>query len=431
MSKSDTAATRRKMQRKVPGELGPICGLIAIAAIPAAVIPAAAQQESYDWRYLTVAQRPRDQFDAKGIPVGSSFRLLPSFDVKEEYSDNLYATGSPTATDFQTTFSPKLQLESDWSRHSLSFTAYGDIHRYTDKTTENNDEYGADGALGLQLGQGGSFGLSGGYAHETVSRGDPENSNRLEPEQVDVTNGKAEWKQVFSFLLLGATAQITNYRETSSLDRDKDRTEMLGAVRVGYVFSPALNVFVEPSYTKRDFDLAVDFGGVNRDSEVMAVNAGIGYDITGVLFGETKVGWYRAGFSDPRTKANSGLSVESKTTWNPTARDTVIFTLARQNVITNALDTSSRVLTGGAIEYQHELLRNILLRASFSYFDDDFVGSFNNRDDEEIKGSFRADYFLNHYLSFYAMYSRNTVNSTVDTETFDENVFMIGIHTQL
>ena len=65
MSKSDTAAKRRK----IAGELGPICGLIAIAAIPAAIIPAAAQQESYDWRYLTVAQRPRDQFDAIDIAV--------------------------------------------------------------------------------------------------------------------------------------------------------------------------------------------------------------------------------------------------------------------------------------------------------------------------------------------------------------------------
>ena len=440
MSKKHASFKRRGVRTKV----GPICGLIALAVIPAAVIPAAAQQSSDDFRYMTVLQRPREDYDPKGIPVGAGFRFLPSLEVAESYTDNLYATETDKVSDYQTSISPKLELKSNWSRHSLSVSGYADIHRYLDRTTEDHDNYGGEGSLGLELGGGGSFGLTGGYDHTTVPRGDPEERSRLAsglviaPEVVDVTHARAEWGQQFSFLLLGARAELLQFAEEASSDRDKDRSEYTAAFRVGYVFSPALNAFVEPTYTRRDFDLAVDFGGINRDSEVMGINAGVAYDITGLLYGETKVGWYRAGFADPRIKTSSGVSIESKTTWNVTARDTFIFQVSRKNIVTNDPGSSSRVQTGGEVEYQHELLRNVILQAKASYYNDDFLndGAFATagaprREEDTISGTLRGDYYFNRYLSFYLSYAYTKLDSTIAGDSYKENLVMIGIHTHI
>lgn len=390
-----------------------------------------AQTSRDDFRNMTVLQRARPEFDAKGIPLSAGFRLLPTLAVTEAYTDNLYWTESNTVSDFQTTISPKVNLASNWSRHQFNLTGYADINRFARRDTENTVEYGIGGALALELGGGGSLGLSTGYDRITVRRSDPESRDRIAPEQVSIANTKAEWAQRYAFLLLGARIEFLDRKEASALDRDKDRTEYGGAFRIGYVFSPALNGFLEPFYTKRDFKLATDFAGVDRDSDVSGINAGIGYDITGVLYGETKIGWYRTSFADPGTKSNVGLSVESNTTWNLTARDTLIFTLARKNVVTNTFDASSRVLTGGMVQYQHDVRRNIIFQADLSYYDDDFIESNPRRVDTRIIGRMQADYLFNRYLSAYVSFSQTDISSTIAFESSNESRAMIGIRTQI
>lgn len=403
--------------------------LMAIGGLPS--VPASAQQVSDDPRYLTVLQRPRDQFDPKGLTVGGGLVFTPSLGVSEAYDDNIYATRDNVRDDLVTTITPRLGLDSKWSRHKLSVKAFADIRRYIDNGSEDNDQYGVDADLGLDLAHGGSIDLQAGYGRRTISRGDPQESGRLTPEQIDAVSSKVAWEQKFSRLLLGASASLLDWQEVSNLDADKNRKEYGGTFRVGYIFSPALNAFIEPFYTKRDFDRAFDFSGINRDSDVWGVNGGVGYDLTGVLYGETRIGWYTTNFSQSGLKNNSGLSVQSRTTWNPTARDTLIFDLQRVNVITTDVTASSRVLTGGGIELQHELTRNITLQANISYFDDDFVDSRPNRVDHRLEGSVRGDYYLNRFFAFYLRYYRGYIDSTVRAQSYDENQITFGIRAQL
>jgi hypothetical protein len=416
-------------QRAGKTELLAIVGLSGLIVLPVSI--AAAQQESVDFRDMTVLQRPREDFDPKGIPVGTGFRFMPSLDVQENYTDNLYAANTNQVDDFQTTISPKVALNSNWSRHSLSVSGYANIHRYINRGTEDNDEYGAKANLGLDLAHGGTLSFEGGYDHTTIARGDPEERRALTPEEVGLTHGNVQWQQQFSFLLLGATAQYLEAEEDSDLNRDKNYKAYTGSFRVGYVFSPALSVFIEPNYTDYDYHAPIFLGGFDRDSETMGINAGAAYDITGVLYGETRIGWYRAGFKDPRIKSDSGISVQSKTTWNPTARDSIIFTLVRQSVPTNDPNSSSRVRTGGDVEFQHELTRNIVLRLDAGYHNDKFVESTVGREEDVIDASIRGDYYLNRYLSFYMSYTYTNLDSTVKVDSYDENQIMIGIHTQI
>lgn len=433
-------------RRRARAEIGLVLGLVGLAAIPVSVIPAVAQQSNADFRNMTVLQRPRDQYDPKGIALGTGFRMYPGLEVAETYTDNLYATDAGTIDDFETVISPSVAITSNWSRHRLTVTGFASIHRYLDTDTENHENYAGNAALDLNLAEGGRLAISGGYSHESVDRGDPEEAGRVEPEEVNTTLAKLVWSRRFSRLLVGLRGEYRIFEYVSALDRDQDRNEYTGAVRVGYVFSPALSVFAEPYYTLRDFDLATDFSGdfnqngvvepglgelpgVNRDSELMGVDAGVSYDITGVLYGETKVGWYRADFDAPGFESDTGISIESDTTWNFTPRDSLIVTVLRRNVITNDPFSSSRVLTGGQVEYQHELRRNIVLQGKVGYFIDDYVEA--EREERRIEGMVRGDYYLNPNVSLYLSYARASVDSTIAFDDYDENRITLGIRGQI
>jgi hypothetical protein len=397
---------------------------------PVLATPVSAQSNE-DIRHMTVLQRPREAFDPSGIAIGGGLTFLPSVSVGETYDDNIYARGSGQVSDFETVIAPHLGLASNWSRHQFTFETYGKIHRYADRTTENNEEYGADGAVRLDVAHGGTLNLTGNYDRMTLARTDPENAGRLAPEQVDLTRGAAKYRQEFSRLLLGAGVNFQNWNETSSLDAEKNRNEYSGSVRAGYIFSPALNVFVEPSYTIRNFDRSTGVH-VDHDSKILNIGAGVAYDITGILYGETTVGWYSVDFADPAVKNASGISVSSDTTWNVTARTSVLLNLQRQSdVSTQVFGASSNQRTSVELQLQHELTRNIVLQANASYANEDYVGSIPKRKDDITNGGIRADYYLDRHFAFYAAYQYYHRESTLANNTYDDNQITVGIHVQL
>ena len=67
-------------------------------------------------------------YDPLGIRAGP-FLIYPSLNVSEAYNDNVFATDNDTDDDFITLISPQLRAESNFSRHSLNFTAGSEIAR--------------------------------------------------------------------------------------------------------------------------------------------------------------------------------------------------------------------------------------------------------------------------------------------------------------
>ena len=437
---------------------------------PVLIAPAYAQSNE-DVRRMTVMQRPREAYDAQGVAVGEGFRLNSSLGVSEAYDDNIYATHSNTVSDFETLIAPSISLDSNWSRHAFSISGYGKIHRYADRTTEDNEEYGAAGYFRLDLARGGTLNFTGSYDRQTLSRTDPENAQRITPEQVNIIRGGVSFRQQFSRLLIGADAGYTDWNEVSSLDAEKNRHEYTGSVRAGYVLSPALNVFVEPSYTVRNFERSASCsGGVScpfpdHDSQIFDISLGAGYDITGILYGETTVGWYSDNFAAVGIPNATGISVKSSTTWNVTARDSFILTVRRESdVTTQVFGASSNQRTSFELDLQHELLRNVVLQANVSYANEDYTGSqavfafesipgnttflssaptgTGKRQDDVYQAGIEADYFINRHFSLYAQYqfykrNSNSVNFDVSTghaeaiNTYDDNRIMIGVKVKL
>jgi hypothetical protein len=380
-------------------------------------------------RGQTVMQRPRPDYDAKGVQAGG-FTLYPLLDLSETYDDNIFATPTGEVDDFITDIRPALELRSNWSRHQLSIGGYGLFHIYGDRSDQNNQEYGATAELRLDLAKDSSLSAEGNFDRNTGDRFDPEEAGRAEPEQVDVASASVTYTKPFVNLHVTLGGDFTDYSEVSQLDKDKDRAEFGGHIRIGYDLSPSINAFVQPYYTMRDFDRAVDTFGVNRDSSVYGGGFGVAYDITGILYGETTVGYYHTNFRQAGFADDHGIGVSSSTTWNVTSLTSVIVRVSRANVITNenpAASSRKRLALNGQI--QHELTRNLLVGADGGYTRDAYLGT--SRVDKTFNAGAKLTFLIDNHFSLFAQYEYRDRTSSDPTAEFTDNRVILGFRAKV
>lgn len=410
------------------------CGLLAALALAAGgvIAPSGANAQDQIYRGQTVNERPRPTYDAKGVPVGG-FVLYPLIDVSGNYDDNIFAEEVNEVDDYEITVGPEARLQSRWSRHALTLSGFGRIHRFIDRTDQNTSEYGGNGQFRLDLGRDATLSAGGGYERRTIDRRDPEEAGRATPEQVDIASGSASFSQPFVKLRLTLSGDVINYDEVDPLDSDKNRLEYTGRARLGYDVSPAITGFVQGFYTRRDFDLALDSAGFNRDTKVFGGVAGLAYDITGILYGETSVGYYKTEFDDTRFTSDSGVYVDSKTTWNVTALTTLIARVSRENITTNEIiagfASSSRRQVRFRGELQHELAKNILINADGGYTRDQFLEV--ARTDKTIDAGVIVRLFLDSHFSLFASYRYSKRDSNALTEEYTSNRVVLGLRAQV
>jgi hypothetical protein len=398
--------------------------LFVASSVALLVSPACAQEKVV--RGQTVMERPRPTYDAKGVQAGG-FTLYPLLDLSETYDDNIFGRPSGEIDDFITDVKPILNLRSNWSRHQLSVGGYGIFHIYSENDDQNNEEYGATAQLRLDLQKEASFSATGNFDRRTVSRFDPEEAGLAEPEQVDVAGASVAYTKPFVNLRLTFGGDITDYSEVREIDKDKDRTEYGGHVRIGYDLSPSITTFVEPYYTMRDFDRDIV---VNRDSSVYGGGFGVAYDITGILYGETTVGYYHVDFRQSNFSSDHGISVSSSTTWNVTSLTSILAQVTRANVITNEDPTaSSRKRLAFGVQIQHELTRNLLFSADGGYNRETFLGT--TRVDKTYNAGAKLTFLIDNHFSLFAQYEYRDRSSSNPASEFTDNRVILGLRAKV
>ena len=70
----------------------------------------------------TVAERVRPELEPLGVNVGA-FTLFPQLGVDVMSVDNIYSQGEDQVDDTVTIVNPKIDLRSNWSRHSMNVSS--------------------------------------------------------------------------------------------------------------------------------------------------------------------------------------------------------------------------------------------------------------------------------------------------------------------
>ena len=116
--------------------------LVLAAGATASLLADAAHGQEPDPN-VPVTGRPRPDYDPLGIRAGG-FLIFPSFTVNGDYNDNIFADDENEESDFVFTYSPRVEVRSNFPRHSLNWTVETDIGQYVDNTDENFWDYGTE-----------------------------------------------------------------------------------------------------------------------------------------------------------------------------------------------------------------------------------------------------------------------------------------------
>jgi hypothetical protein len=384
---------------------------------------------------IPVMDRPRPDYDAKGVPLGA-FRAFPVLDLGLSLSDNVFQTTGATESDVNLQASPAIKIVSEWSQHLLEFYGRLSAQRYADFSSENvtDWELGAKGRLDIQRGSAAFAEIFDSVGHEgRSSPNSPGNIAELVRYSLFHAGGSISVQPNHLRMLFAAEHNRYSYDATrlngggflDNGDRDRDEFRLRG--RVSLEVAEGYLAFAEAAFDTRDFDRTLDRTGVNRDSDGLNINVGLEFALVEFLQGEAFVGHLDRQFETP-LRDFSGFNYGATLKWSATPLTTVRFDAARVLNDTTVAGASVAADRSIGIGIDHELRRNVIVQASLARVDSEFVGI--AREDESIEGRLGAIYLIDRNLSANAGYERRERDSNVPGEDFSEDRFDVGLRVQ-
>lgn len=397
----------------------------------------------------SVAQRLRPELAPVGLRLGSYF-FYPRAEVDEAYNDNIFATAANAVGDFITTLMPSFDLMSNFPTSGLNFHGGAAIGTYASHSAlDYQDAYGAvDGHIDLSALNRVYGGLRLQQLHEEP--GSPEfPGNAREPVLYHTYSANIGDQQ--SGTILGYKADASVLRQEFQAvpatgggliyQSDRNATVYDGALEGDYERVPGNQIYLRGEGDYRAYDHAAGNGIPIRTSQGARVDLGTRVDLTGITFVDGYVGYLQQDYQSSLLGTISGVDFGGHVIWNATTLTTVTLHVDR-----SVQDIDSEVGTASGVSYalspgylhtiaglniDHELLRNLLLNANVSYFNDAFKGI--SRNDDNFTGSIGAKYLLNRNLFLGltdTLWSRNSTGSQA-TNNFTQNIVLLRLSTQL
>lgn len=361
-------------------------------------------------RNVSVRQRPHPGYEAMGLRAGA-FMIWPKVTATVERNDNIFATATNEQDDTIFHIVPEASLQSTWSRHALSAYARAMVHRFSDFSTEDTEDYsvGANGRIDvLRTAQ---INAGADWSRLTEPRTTATSEGQARPVQYELTSAYLSGAREFNRLRASSRLGVQHFTylstpgNTPQDDRDRTVTSLSG--RADYAVSPDTALFVQVTGNKRAYRLnnppAAAFPNfVNRDSDGVEVLAGANFEVSALVRGELGVGYLSQSFDNNAFGDINGLGARGQLEWFPT--QLVTLTLTGSRTIEDAgIPGSSGYLSsnlGGQVDY--ELMRNVILTGKAGWGEDDYKGI--DRNDKRTTAGLSATYLMNRRLGVTVSY---------------------------
>jgi hypothetical protein len=370
-----------------------------------------------------------------GLPVGG-WMMYASVLSGVVWDDNVYQAHEFTTEDWGARLRPSLELSYNNGIHKTTFYGLVDARMYgEDDADVVNGSTGVSHVWEVQR----DLVLKGelGYSRRTdinnagfvVTPNGPETI--VDPLEYDETFGSLSFQKSFGpvFVALGGVISHTNYDDlTDSLGRfieqdQRDQTVYTFSGRIGTWLSPVFYTFVEPSQNWRKFRED------SFDSSGQRIVAGFGSDRLSLFRGEVFAGYQRQEYDAATIDAVEGEVFGGRLFWYPT-RD-LMFTLEADRTLGDSTLSTPGNPDGSPVEATSFVLRGDYLltdiwslsaRAGYTFTDFKETG---RQDDQWVAGT-TVSYFVWRNLATTFEWQYVNLDSSVDANSFDRNVFTLG-----
>lgn len=378
-----------------------------------------------------VLDYPRPDFDGVPYEIGG-FELYPTLEFGVAYDENLFVESSSKSDDVIGTIRPIVNLFSNWGRHAVSFTTFGDINYYSQHADEHykNAIFDANGRYDIANQM--WLGVDAGYQRVAEYRTSPNAVNGSEPTTLGIAKTGLTFYRGVGKVKLNADYNLKrfDYDDTPSsagpIDQSiRDRYEHVAGVKVGYALTDNLKPYVRARYNSRYYD-----DNITREAYGWDTILGVEADFGGITSVDFFAGWMHQYHDKSSFKKSVGTpKIGGRVEWNPTGLTSVVFEANRTIEETTLAGYNSYHQSGGSVAVTHELLRNILLEGTTSYSFLDFIGT-GDREDQQYAVGLGARYLINRslYTDFFYNWDKRTSNQTGVDFTRQMVIARIGVH---
>lgn len=405
--------------------------LLTAVALAVAAPDIAAAQGQADNPNIPVQNRRQPDYRPLNLRAGSFF-IAPSLAVDGLYDSNVFATNDNEKDDFYTVIRPAVSARSDWSRHALQVGAAAEAALYADFTSNDYLDFEIGGAGRVDVTRNDVLTPALSFARGHESRDDPDSENV--PDDKDITtfyqtDADLSYRHDFVrvYTVLRTNFQHLDYDESGDVGADqeeRDRSRYGIGLRLGYKPVGRFEAYVDGAYRWIRYD---DTSEVNRDNQGYLLRAGVGVDITAILFGDAYVGFESIDYEDFDDKTKPIFGTEL--TWNVTPLTSIILDgrgqIEETTVTQDGEQASGKLRTRVAVNVWHELLRNVLVNGFVGWNRDDFDGI--DRTDNTYRLGTRARYLLNRNFTLEGGYTFVTRDSDIANREYDQHVIRLGV----
>ncbi|MEJ0078597.1 MAG: outer membrane beta-barrel protein [Alphaproteobacteria bacterium] len=376
-----------------------------------------------------------DAYAALGLRTGA-FLVLPAVETIGGYDTNPARTLNGRGSSF-ITVAPELLARSDWTRHEVTATLRGSYTAYG--ATPELDRPAFDGKVTGRLDVSRNTALigEGTFIVGTDNPGSPNVQAGLSRFPIYTTlGGSLGFIQRFNRVEVAVkgTAERTEYQDSvftdgttqSNADRDFNRYAIL--MRTSYDLMPGIKPFVETGADTRRYDLQVDAGGLQRDSNGWNVRAGSTFAFYRMLTGEIAVGYLQRNYVDPTLQPIQGPTLDAALIYAFSALTNVKLTASTLVSETTVAGTSGVFTHNAGIEVEHAFRRWLIGSLKFNFGVDNYVGS--PRVDDRYAVSGTLIYKLNRMMQLKAELREEWLRSTVPSADYTATVMLLGMRLQ-
>lgn len=350
-------------------------------------------------RGQSVSERARPDYDPVPVPVGS-FNLFPALNFGSYYDSNIFAVRTGEIDDVIWKVNPTMTLASNWGRHALVFTGFGDFNYYSN----NNEQAYHAGAIQAEgrydIAQQTWIAGTTAYQRAAELRGGLSTpGNSIGPSEYNLYSASAEAYRGVGQLKATAGYKF-GYYDYSTIDligggtasqNERDRTQNEVSGKLGYDVTQNLSPYVRGGYNWVNY-----VRGGENSSNGYNVDVGAKADFGGIVTADAYLGYLSQDYVNANDGTVDALDFGADILWNVTNLTSIQGKARRTLEQTTDITAPGVLASQGSIMVTHELRRNLLIEGNVTYYSLDYQKS--SRLDHLYEAGTGLRYFMNRHL---------------------------------
>jgi len=362
--------------------------------------------------------------EPQGIKLIDGLTFTPSLQVSERYDDNFRAEENGEEQSWITNIAPIFVLEAERSQslYRLSYKASSDI--FHSSRQDNNTDHYLNADAGFEFDDRNRLKLNAAYdkVEETASQDQALENDKYTTGNVGgvYTYGTRSARTQVDF---GANYSKLRYQNSGGLNSDKERDTIALNSTLYYRVAPRTKALIEARHTEYNYD-----SNIRLNSKNIALLSGVTWDATAKTSGTIKLGAERKRFDNASIDDKSGSLWEVGINWKPLTYST--FKLETRRALDEGSDGATSVKNiSSTVSWEHQWLER--LSSEFNYTRSDQKYQNIERDDKIDTFGLGVTYNMRRWLDVGLGYKYSRDESTLKSESYERNIYMISFAASL